>query len=154
MMIIKEIMKKVLSIMMAIFIVILYSACNDSDERKINLSDYKPMVYVKKSLYGETGNDSDEQEDNLSDYKPMIYVKKSLYGETGNIFDSISEKITLIGTVKKLVPQNEKMGKEEFSSNAMPLGSEIYLDETNSEIIYIKFFSEGKEKYAEYAIIK
>ena len=31
---------------------------------------------------------------------------------------------------------------------------EVYLDETNPEMVYVKFLKEGKEMYAEYAIIQ
>ncbi len=133
-------MKKQLGVVMAMFIVILCSSCNGSDERENN-------------LYGETGNVSYEQKDDLSDYKPMIYVKNSLYAETGNVFDNIPENSDLIGIVRNHVYQNEKIGQEEFTSNVMPLGSEIYLDEMNSGVLYIKFLRESEEKYAEYAII-
>lgn len=105
-------MKKQLGVVMAMFIVILCSSCNGSDERENNL-----------------------------------------YGETGNVFDNIPENSDLIGIVRNRVSQNEKIGQEEFTSNVMPLGSEIYLDEMNSGILYIKFLRESEEKYAEYAII-
>lgn len=84
----------------------------------------------------------------------MIYVENNLYGDTGNIHNSISDTASLIGTIEKLVPQDEEMGKEEFSSNAMPVGCEIYLDETNPKIVYVKFLKEGKEIYSEYKIIQ
>ena len=127
-------MKKIASIIMAACIVVMCSGCNGSDK----------------------------QQNELSDYKPMIYVENNLYGDTGNIYDSISDTASLIGTIEKLVPQNEKkvkiqnekMGKEDFSSNAMPVGCEVYLDETNPEMVYVKFLKEGKEMYAEYAIIQ
>lgn len=99
-------------------------------------------------------NGSDKQQNELSDYKPMIYVENNLYGDTGNIYDSISDSVSLIGTIEKFVPQDEKMGEEEFSSNAMPVGCEVYLDETNPEMVYVKFLKEGKEMYAEYEIIQ
>lgn len=136
--------------MIVIFTVALCSACTGSDERENNLSDYKTGNYEKNRLYGNSGNDSDA----LPDYKPMIYVNHSLYGETGEVFESISEKATFIGTVQKLVSQNEAMVDEEFSSNAMPLGSELYLDETDAGIIYVKILKEGRETYAEYATIQ
>lgn len=122
----KDTMKKVASIIMAICIIAMCSACNSSDV----------------------------QQNELSDYKPMIYVENNLYGETGKVHNSISDEVSFIGTIEKLVPQDEEMCREEFSSNAMPLGSEIYLDETNPEIAYVKFLQEGKEMYAEYAIIQ
>ena len=123
---VEKIMKKITSIIMAICIVVMCSACNGSSE----------------------------QQNELSDYKPMIYIKNNLYGDTGNIHNSISDAASLIGTIEKLVPQDEEMSKEEFSSNVMPVGSEIYFDEENPEFVYIKFLQEGKEMYAEYAIIQ
>lgn len=119
-------MKKLISIIMAVCIVVMCSGCNGSDK----------------------------QQNELSDYKPMIYVENNLYGDTGNIYDSISDSVSLIGTIEKFVPQDEKMGEEEFSSNAMPVGCEVYLDETNPEMVYVKFLKEGKEMYAEYEIIQ
>lgn len=121
-------MKKAASIIMAICMISVCSACNSSDAEQ-------------NVLVG-------------GDYKPTVCVEGNLYGDTGYVCGSISEQAILIGTIEKLIPQNEKISMEEFLSNSMPVGSEIYLDESDSDIIYIKFLQEGKEKYSIYEMIQ
>jgi hypothetical protein len=81
----------------------------------------------------------------------MIYVRDNLYAETADVVNSPPDKALSVGAIEKLVPQNEAMPQENFTSNVMPVGSEIYGEETDQSVIYVKL-SDGK--YSVYEAVK
>lgn len=96
--------------------------------------------------------DRDDVEHNtLSDYKPMLFVQGQLYADTGNVIQSLPSEIVEIGEVKKLVSQNEPMLEDEFTSNTLPIGSLIFSNESNFNIVYIQL--EGKDDYLVYELL-
>jgi hypothetical protein len=73
----------------------------------------------------------------LTDYRPMIFARGILYGETANVVGSLPDGAFMIGAVERMVAQYIPMAHENITSNAMPIGSEIYLEE-DSNIIYVQ----------------
>ncbi len=108
------------------------------------------MVFMLSACPAEKGTTGDQ----LSDYRPMIYVRDNLYGETADVVGALPEEAAYIGTIKKVVPQNEPMVRENFSSNALPEGSEIYYSESEPDAIYVKLADTSKEQYSKYTAIE
>lgn len=101
----------------------------------------------------------DTSNNELSDYKPMIYVQDNLYGETADVVSTLPDGATYIGKVEKVVPQNEPMVREDFTSNALPEGSEIYYNESDPDVVYVKLSDTTQqdttqEQYSKYTIIE
>jgi hypothetical protein len=94
-----------------------------------------------------------------SDYRPMIYVQDNLYGETADVVSTLPDGATCIGKVEKVVPQNEPMVRENFTSNALPEGSEIYYNKSDPDVVYVKLSDTTQEdttqkQYSKYTIIE
>lgn len=87
----------------------------------------------------------------MSDYRPMIYVQNSLYGETAEVVNTLPKEAVSIGDIEKNVPQTEPMIQENFTSNCLPIGSEIFYKEADASMIYVKL-SNGE--YSVYTAIK
>ena len=120
-------MKKMEFFLMSMFMVLLVTACS----------------YGK----GTTENE-------LSDYRPMLYVRDNLYGQTADVVNTLPDIAVSIGAIEKVVPQNEPMVQENFTSNTLQTGSKIYFDETTPDIIYVKLIDATEEKYSIYTIIE
>ncbi len=90
----------------------------------------------------------------LSDYKPMLYVQDNLYGETSDVVDALPDGTVYIGTINKLVSQSEPMVHENFTSNALPESSELYYNESNPDVVYVKLLDTNQVRYSKYTIIK
>lgn len=90
----------------------------------------------------------------LSDYRPMVYVQDNLYAETADVTSILPDQAIYIGKVERVIPQNEPMQRENFTSNALPVGSEIYYSESEPTIIYVSLLDTNEEKYSMYTIIK
>lgn len=90
----------------------------------------------------------------LSDYRPMIYVQNSLYGETGDVVDVLPNDMIYIGAIESIVSQNEPMRLENFTSNTLSVGSEIYTSKSNSEVIYVKLLNSDQVRYSIYVVIR
>jgi hypothetical protein len=105
------------------------------------------MISACSSVKGTTSNE-------LSDYRPMIYVQDNLYGETSDVISTLPGGATYIGTVNKVVPQNEPMVRENFTSNALAVGSEIYYNESDPGVVYIKLSDTTEEQYSKYIVIQ
>lgn len=108
------------------------------------------MFFSIAACSAEKGKEKNE----LNDYRPMIYVKDKLYGETGDTVTTIPNEAVYIGAVEKVVPQNKAMVKENFTSNLLPVGSEIYYNKADSNIIYVKVLDTTQEQYSKYIVIK
>lgn len=96
----------------------------------------------------------DVSESELSDYRPMLYVQDNLYGETSDTVNTLSDDAVCIGTIVRVVSQNEPMIHENFTSNLLQEGSEIYFDETSLDTVYVKLMDSPEEQYAVYIIIE
>jgi hypothetical protein len=107
------------------------------------------MVLLISACSAERGTEKSE----LPDYRPMIYVKDNLYGETADTVSTLPNKAVYIGAVEKVVPQNEPMVQENFTSNLLPVGSEIYYNESDPNVIYVKLLGTTKEQYSKYIAI-
>ncbi len=94
-----------------------------------------------------------DEADNLSDYRPMVFVNDSLYGETGETLLELPSGADNIGSILKKTSQDEPMVNENFYSNSCPVGSEIYYDKESPEIIYVKVGSSENEMYSVYETI-
>jgi hypothetical protein len=73
-----------------------------------------------------------------SDYRPMIYIQDSLYGETADVVSALPDNAVNIGKIVKLVAQNEPMVLENLASNVMPVGSEIYGIKSDKNVIHFE----------------
>lgn len=87
---------------------------------------------------------------NNPDYRPMVFVNNQLFGDTGETVSSLPEGWKLLGAIKKVIKQNEPMEHEEFTSNSLTIGDEIYINEQENNRIYVKI-DDGK--YLLYEII-
>lgn len=94
--------------------------------------------------------ENDLHKDELSDYKPMVYVQDQLYGDTGDVSSALPNGAVAIGTIQKVVPQNEPMVDENLISNTLPVGSEVFADELNPHIIYVKISNKSLDQYLAY----
>jgi hypothetical protein len=59
-----------------------------------------------------------------------------------------------IGTIEKVVPKDEQMVRENFTSGTLPAGSEIYYCEAEPDAIYVKLPDDNKEQYSKYITIE
>lgn len=89
----------------------------------------------------------------LSDYRPMVFVNDTLYGETSKVVSELPSGVERIGTIIKIVSQSEPMINENFCSNNCPIGSEIYYSEETPGTVFIKIVSPDIEQYSVYEII-
>lgn len=119
-------MKNAVVLIMGLCIVLLVMACSKDEDTPINA---------------------------LSDYRPMIYVQNSLYGDTGRT-TALPDGAVLIGTIQKTVRQNEPMVKENFTSNTFPVGSEVFSNELDTKFIYVKMPDNSPEQYATFEFLE
>ncbi len=84
-----------------------------------------------------TGCSSEEE---LWVYKPMISIGDDLFGETGHTKQKLSDGWELVGITEQEVSQTEPMvkGEKYYIANYLPVGTEIYGSEEESDIIYAK----------------
>ncbi|KPU46066.1 hypothetical protein OXPF_05490 [Oxobacter pfennigii] len=108
------------------------------------------MVLMISACFSEKGTAKNE----LSDYRPMIYVQDALYGGTADVISILPDEAVYIGTVEKVVPQNEPMVRENFVSNTLSAGSEIYYSESDPNVIYVKLSDTSQEQYSKYIAIE
>lgn len=108
------------------------------------------MVLLISACSAEKGTEENE----LSDYRPMIYVKDNLYGETADTVSTLPNEAVYIGTIEKVVSQNAPMVQENFTSNLVPVGSEIYYNELDQNVIYVKRLDTTQEPYSKYIAIE
>jgi len=74
----------------------------------------------------------------LNDYKPMIFIQDTLYGDTGYVVNDFPDNSDLIGEIKTVMPQNAPMVKENNTSNLVQAGSEVYAVPSDSSKIYVR----------------
>lgn len=108
------------------------------------------MFLLTPACSAEKGTEKNE----LSDYRPMIYVKDNLYGQTADTVSTLPNEAVYIGSVEKVVPQNEPMVRENFTSNLLPVGSEIYYNESDPNVIYVRLLDTTQEQYLKYIDIE
>lgn len=108
------------------------------------------IVLLIQACSAEKGTEKNK----LADYRPMIYVKDNLYGETADTVSTLPNETVYIGTVEKVVSQNEPMVRENFASNLLPVGSEIYYNEPDPNVIYVRLLGTTQEQYSKYIAIE
>lgn len=89
------------------------------------------------------------------DDTPMIFAAGTLYESINYVACELPEGAVLLGTVARQVPQNEPMVKEELCANTIPAGTELYRDEADPGLLYVKLAPEGgTERYGVYQVMK
>ena len=85
-----------------------------------------------------TGCSSEEE---LWVYKPMISIGDDLFGDTGYTKLTLSDEWKLLGIIEQEVSQTEPMVKGEsyYIANELPVGTEIFGNEEEPDIIYAKY---------------
>ncbi|GAA4296903.1 hypothetical protein GCM10023142_36110 [Anaerocolumna aminovalerica] len=111
-------------------------------------------ISIVLTISGCSSKNDDNSNNELSDYKPMIYVQDNLYGETSDVVDALPDETVYIGTINKLVSQSEPMVHENFTSNTLPEGSELYYNESDPDVVYVKLPDTNQVRYSKYTIIK
>ena len=125
-------MKK--TIELGITLIILSVAITGCGAKTFNLKDNELL-----SVKGQSGV-----------YRPMVYVQDILYGETADVVGVLPENAVSIGVIEKTVPQNEPMVRENFTSNLLPIGSQVYCDEADLNIVYVLLPLDSKVQYSVY----
>jgi len=83
-------------------------------------------------------------------YRPMVYVRDTLYGETADVVSVLPENAVSIGVIEKTVSQYEPMVRENFTSNLLPIGSQVFCDEADLNILYVLLPLDSKVQYSVY----
>ena len=99
--------------------------------------------------YNITLNVTEIANEMLSAYRPMIFLHDVIYGETADVVSYLPANAFLIGTIERVVPQTVPMIQVDFTSNAMPIGSEIYRTEDCPNAIYVQLPSGQYSIYIE-----
>lgn len=86
----------------------------------------------------------------LSDFPPQIFVNGSIYGATGYTVSMIPDDAGYLGSITKVVPQHEPMVHEDFCSNALPAGTELYFSALDPSVVYAKVETSSGESYSKY----
>jgi hypothetical protein len=89
-------------------------------------------------------------EGQLGEYRPMIFIQNTIYGETADVVSTLPENAIGIGTIEKVVSQNEPMVRENFTSNLLPAGSQVFCDEVDLNVIYVLLPLNSEARYAIY----
>ena len=78
-------------------------------------------------------------------YPPLIYVNDCLYHDLGRFraVTKLPDGWILWGEVEQRVPQTEEIPEENFTSNSLDPGTELFANETDDTKIYAKL----EEKY-------
>ena len=78
-------------------------------------------------------------------YPPLIYVNDCLYHDLGRFraVTKLPDGWILWGEVEQRVPQTEEIPEENFTSNSLDPGPELFANETDDTKIYAKL----EEKY-------
>lgn len=74
----------------------------------------------------------------VGDYRPMVFVNGALYGDTGEYAIALTDNWKHIGDIENVISQQEPMIKEEFTSNMLDIGDEIYSSDSDPSKIYVK----------------
>jgi len=74
-------------------------------------------------------------------YKPMISIGDDLFGDTGHTKHKLSDGWELAGIIEQEVSQTEPMvkGEKYYIANDLPVGTEIYGNEEEPDVIYAKY---------------
>ena len=118
--------------------------------KKIGLHILCLLIAITMMACSANSNDTN----GASDYKPMVYVQDTIYGDTGKVISTLPSEAILIGSIEKTVPQNEPIVEENFTSNALPVGSEIYMSESAAFVIYIKLSGTSPSQFLIYEVIQ
>jgi hypothetical protein len=82
-------------------------------------------------------------------YPPLIYVNDMTYqvSSGGDYYLEQPQRLKKIGETIKKVSSTDAFPKENFVSNSVPEGTEIYYDEEKPEEIYAKIIVYGETRY-------
>lgn len=86
----------------------------------------------------------------LQEYRPMVCIGGELYGEAGDSEKILPDVWKNIGSITKKVSNVEPMPKEEFVSNTLEVGTEIYGNSNEANKIYVKL---SEDKYILYILL-
>lgn len=124
-----------------------------NDKKFFKAIIYLPIAIILLHLACSCDTAIEDFDEQPVDYKPMIFVNDTLYGDCGVVSSELPSTAVLIGTIEEVVSQTEPMVHKEFCSNLLPVDSEIYYDVSTPEIIYTKPPSTDSD-YILYVIIK
>lgn len=93
------------------------------------------MICLIWILTGCSKNDS-AADNPMQDYRPMVFVKGNLYGDTGDVVTTLPEGWEVIGEIEQIQPQTEPLSEVEFTSNSLEVGDKIYYNDGVKESIY------------------
>ena len=85
-----------------------------------------------------------------SDYPPQIFVNDSIYHGTGHTVSVMPDDADYLGSITEVVPQHEPMVHENFYSNALPAGTELYSSALDQSVVYAKVETSSGESYSRY----
>jgi len=82
------------------------------------------------------------------DYPPQIFVNDSVYRGTGHTVSVIPEETVCLSSIAEAVPQHKPMVHENFYSNTLPAGTELYSPALDQRVIYAKAATSSGEFYS------
>lgn len=85
-----------------------------------------------------------------SDYPPQIFVNDSIYHGTGHTVSGLPDEASYLGSITEVVPQHEPMVQENFYSNALPAGTELYASSLDPSLVYAKVETPSGGAYSKY----
>lgn len=85
-----------------------------------------------------------------SDYPPQIFVNDSIYHGTGHTVSVMPDDAGYLGSIMEVVPQHKPMVHENFYSNALPAGTELYSSSLDRSAVYAKVETPSGEFYSRY----
>lgn len=84
------------------------------------------------------------------DDPPQIFVNDSIYRGTGHTVSAIPDDAAYLGSITEAVPQYEPMAHENFRSNTLPAGTELYSSALDQSVVYAKVETPSGESYSKY----
>lgn len=85
-----------------------------------------------------------------SDFPPQIFVNDAIYHGTGYTVSAIPDDAGYLGSITEVVSQHEPMAHENFYSNALPAGTELYSSALDQSLVYAKVETASGEFYSKY----
>jgi len=122
---------------------------------KRNGDPFHEWVFKRRGNWGgdgltwneKTGSNSKHSSGAEKLKKTFPYVQDNIYAETADVMSTLPDKAVSIGTIEKVVLQDEPMVRENFTSNLLQVSSEIYYDESNSSVVYVEILDSFEETY-------
>lgn len=70
--------------------------------------------------------------------------------EIGHTVSAVPDDAGYLGSITEVVPQHEPMVHENFCSNALPAGTELYSSALDQSVVYAKVETSSGESYSRY----